>query len=178
MEGAGKVAWGVQDRISGFWLWGGAGMTADSLWKEHLPSSFSPLGVQPPGPGRAGAHTPAPLSTRPRGVLVPTTWVRSSSVPRWGPFKDSALVPPCAQMGIPMVGVHASHPVGPLPLVQHTWPRALSLSPHAHRHLGLQANAMVCSGHVSDPGDPLSGSGSLKCVWRPPSSSQSPPSVF
>ena len=23
MEGAGKVAWGVQDRISGFWLWGG-----------------------------------------------------------------------------------------------------------------------------------------------------------
>lgn len=66
---AGKVAWGVQDRISGFW-WG-AGMPADSLWKEHLPSSFGPLGVQPPGPGRAGAHTPAPLSTRPWGAPRP-----------------------------------------------------------------------------------------------------------
>lgn len=85
------------------------------------------------------------------GLLVPTTWVCSSSVPRWGRFKDSALVPPCAQMGVPMVGVHASHPVGPLPLFQHTWPQGLSLSPHAHRHLGLQTNAMVCSGHISDP---------------------------
>lgn len=59
----------MQDRISGFpWR---AGMPADSLWKEHLPSSFDPLGVQPPGPGRAGAHTPAPLSTRPWGAPRP-----------------------------------------------------------------------------------------------------------